>query len=400
MAETFLHGIKLTETDQGVRVFTKIDSSVIGIVGTAAKGDLNRPYVFTSFRQAVEAFGDFDTVATEGEEAASSEENTLIRSIYAIFEQGAGKVVAIRVADKASVVGQLDATTGKYTGIKLLENIQKEPIGTDKDGNPTFLEETPRILVAPLFSSDPTVANALIKAAEALRAVAIPDCPNTTIEAAKTFATGLSSSYAYPCYPNVNFPGKVGVVGLSAVIAGVMARTDLEEGFWVSPSNKKIRSMSSLTKGVGWTLTDVNSDANVLNQSGIATVIRQDGFRVWGNLTRAGQDDARFKWISVRRIASAINETVIRNHFWAIDQNITRNFVSTVTQSINAYLRDLQAQGAILGGRAFVDPAENPVTSIKNAEVTFNFEFTPVYPANQITFKSILTDSYIKEIFS
>jgi len=398
MAENFLHGIKLSEEAKGVRVFSKIDSSVIGIVGTAAKGENNRPYVFLSYKEAQAVLGGPTGESTESDKDPTE---TLMRSIYAIFEQGAGKVVAVKVDPGASnVAGGLDEATQKYTGIKLLENVQKEPIGQDQNGNPTFLDEIPRILIAPVYSSDLTVANALIKAAENLRAIAVVDCPNGTREEAKSFAGGISSSYAYLCYPFVKFPQGIGVVGLSSVIAGVIARTDLEDGFWVSPSNKKINSMASLTKSVGWTLSDPTSEANDLNQNGITTVIRQDGFRVWGNLTKAGQDDSRFKWVSVRRIASAINETVVRNHFWAIDQNINRNFIGTVVESINSYMRDLESQGAILGGKAYADPADNRITDIKAAQITFSFEFTPVYPANEIRFKSILSDAYIKELFT
>lgn len=395
MAETFLHGIKLKEVDQGVRVFSRVDSSIIGVVGTATKGENNKPYVFTSYKEALTTLGAPTKVQGEDDQTA-----TLIRAIYVMFEQGAGRIVAIKVADKTGVVGGVDEATNKFTGIKLLENIQKEPISADQAGNPIFLSDIPRILIAPGFSDDAAVSGALVKAAEALRAIAVIDCPNTGKTAAKEYAGTISSSYAYCCYPKIDFAGDVGVVGLSAVVAGVMARTDLEDGFWVSPSNKRINSMARLTRAVGWTLTDEASDANDLNTSGVTTVIRQDGFRVWGNLTRAGQDDSRFKWVSVRRIASAINETVVRNHFWAIDQNITRNFISTVLNSINAYMRSLEAQGAILGGKAYVDPKENQITDIKGGQVTFNFEFTPVYPANEIRFTSILTDTYIKELFT
>lgn len=65
---------------------------------------------------------------------------------------------------------------------------------------------------------------------------------------------------------------------------------------------------------------------------------------------------------------------------------------------MNAYIRSLIAQGALLGGRCWADPDLNTPTNIADGKVFFNFDFTAPYPAEHITFRSILTLDYLEEL--
>ena len=70
-----------------------------------------------------------------------------------------------------------------------------------------------------------------------------------------------------------------------------------------------------------------------------------------------------------------------------------------VQDGVNAYLRQLKSQGAILGGKCYVDPDLNTPEAIAQGKVYFDFDFTPAYPAEHITFRSHLVTDYIAEIF-
>ena len=139
-------------------------------------------------------------------------------------------------------------------------------------------------------------------------------------------------------------------------------------------------------------LGDPNSAANLLNEADVATVIRENGFRLWGNRTTSS--DAKFAFLSVRRTADMVNESLLRAHLWAVDRCINR--LQDVRESVNEYLRSLTARGAILGGECWVDPEANTESTIAAGQAVFDFDFTPCTPAERVTFRSVLTNGYLK----
>ena len=151
------------------------------------------------------------------------------------------------------------------------------------------------------------------------------------------------------------------------------------------------------SRAVGFFLGDENAEANILNENDVATIIRENGFRLWGNHTTT--TDAQLQFLSTRRILDMVNESVMRAHLWAVDRCITRTFLQDVRESVASYLRSLEARGAILGSDVFIDP-DATATDVANGQITIDFEFTPVYPAERVRFRSILTNNYIESILT
>ncbi|WP_171495935.1 phage tail sheath family protein [Acinetobacter soli] len=143
---------------------------------------------------------------------------------------------------------------------------------------------------------------------------------------------------------------------------------------------------------------DANCRANLLNEKNVATIIRQNGYRLWGNRTLSA--DPKWQFLCVVRTADMIDESLKAAHLWAVDRDITKNYVSDVIEGVNNYLRYLKNIGAILGGECWADPDLNTADVIKSGKVYFDFDFTPVYPAEHIVFRSHLVDDYIKDIFA
>jgi phage tail sheath protein FI len=83
-----------------------------------------------------------------------------------------------------------------------------------------------------------------------------------------------------------------------------------------------------------------------------------------------------------------------------VDRGITKNYVNDVTEGVNAFLRNMKALGAILGGTCWVDPDLNTPDQIADGHTYFDFDFTPTYPSERVTFRGHLTDGYIASIFS
>jgi len=396
VAEHFLHGVEVVEIDNGPRPIRTVRSSVIGLVGTAPDADetqfpLHTPVLIAGSRL---------------EAARLGRSGTLPMAIDGIFDQAGAMVVVIRVPQGASdaetltqVLGGVDETSGQYLGLQALLAAQ------------SVAKVTPRILIAPGFThqrptdpddatrllANPVVAE-LLGIAERLRAVIIADGPNSTDAAAIDYREDWGSPRIYLVDPHVKVmkDGTVQTEPVSARVAGLIAKIDNDRGFWWSPSNHVINGIVGSHRAVDFALGDPNARANLLNEHEVATIIQEDGYRLWGNRTCAS--DPKWAFLSVRRTADMINESLLRAHLWAVDRNITKTYIDEVSEGVNAYLRRLKALGAILGGRCWADADLNTPTSIADGKIYFNFDFTPPYPAEHIVFRSHLVDDYIEEI--
>lgn len=402
MAEQFLHGVEVINIDDGTRPITTAASSVIGIVGTAPRAGtdfpINQPVLVTSRQQAAKL------------RSGTSEqgEGTLPDAIDAIFDQGAAVVVMIRVDGGASeatalaaVVGGTNPTDGQYQGAHALLSAE------------SVLGVKPRLLIAPGFThqrpEDPDnvgtpLANPVVAAlkgiATKLRAVVVADGPDTNDAAAILSAGDHGSQRVFLVDPGVkrlNAAGEITVQPASATVAGAISRSDNERGWWASPSNIELNGVLGTTRAVDFCLDDATSRANQLNAKNVATIIRQNGFRLWGNRTLAV--DGKWQFLCVVRTADIIADSLQAAHLWAVDRGITKTYADDVRDGVQAYLRNLVANGAILGGDCWIDPELNTAENIKAGKFYWDFDFTPTYPGEHLTFRMHMNDNYISEIF-
>ncbi|MBU3035450.1 phage tail sheath C-terminal domain-containing protein [Tritonibacter mobilis] len=399
----FLHGVEVLEIDSGPRPIRTISTGVIGIVGTAPGADadafpLDTPVLIAGSRREAARL-DTTEDGTGG--------GTLPGALDGIMDQAGAVVICVRVeegADEgetlANIIGGVNANTGQLEGVHAL-------VGAE-----SVVGHAPRILCAPgwthqrpedegnpgTYFANPVVAE-LEGLADRMAAVVIADGPNTTDAAAQLYAGDWgTTSRIYVVDPWVkvlNTAGDIVDQPASARVAGVIARTDNDQGFWVSPSNKGIFGIIGTSRPVDFKLGDISSRANLLNENDVATIIRQDGYRLWGN--RVPTSDPKWQFLCVRRTADVLNESIQRAHLWAVDRGITKTYLEDVVEGVNGFIANLVAQGALLGGECWADPDLNNAASIQNGQVWFNFDFTPVYPAERVTFRSHLVNDYISE---
>lgn len=290
----------------------------------------------------------------------------------------ADKVVAITVTDPGT--GYTSAPTVALAG----------------GGTPTT---TATATAAFGTTANPVVAE-LVGIAERLRAVIIADGPSTTDADAIAYAGDFGSKRVYVVDPRAlktDDAGATVAAYASAHVAGLIAKSDNERGWWWSPSNQNVNGIIGTERAIDFAMGDVNSRANLLNEKNVATIIRQNGFRLWGNRTLSA--DPKFAFLCVVRTADIIADSLQAAHLWAVDRGITKNYVEEVREGVNAYLRNLKAIGAILGGTCWLDPELNTPDQIAQGKVYWDFDFTPVYPAEHLTFRSHLVNNYITEIF-
>ncbi|WP_265032648.1 phage tail sheath subtilisin-like domain-containing protein [Wolbachia endosymbiont (group A) of Sicus ferrugineus] len=388
MSEEFLHGINVIEVTSGAKTVRTAKSSVIGVIGTAPEADgqkfpLNKPVLIAGSLKEATRLG---------------KSGTLPFAVNGIFSQVGATVVVIRVEESensdtkvkeeettANIIGGVNEESGEYQGIQAFLSSE------------SIVHVAPRILIAPQFThqlpeaedgKNPVVA-ALISIAEKLRAIIVADGPNTNDEEAVKWRKSIGSSRVYLVDPWVKvFEGEEKPA--SPLVAGLIAKVDSEQGFWHSPSNKEINGIVGTSRPIDFTLGDRSSRANHLNENEVTTIIHQNGYKLWGN--RTCSNDSQWAFLSVRRTADLINDSLLRAHLWAVDRNITKTYIDDVIEGVNSYLANLKAQGAIISGKCYATPELNTPANITSGKVYFDFEFTPPYPAEQITFKSHLVN--------
>ena len=293
------------------------------------------------------------------------------------------------VVSASDIRGGVDAATGAYEGVSALLGAQ------------SVVGHTPRILIAPGYSDRKAVADALISATNRLRAVSPIEGPSTTDGAAQGYRNEFGSRRAYLVDPDVQVADADGApisAPNSAYVAGVIAKSDAERGFWWSPSNREILGIVGTARPIDFALGDANARANLLNENEVATIIREKGYRLWGNRTCSA--DPKWAFLSVVRTADILNDSLLRAHLWAVDRNVSKTYFEEVTEGVNAYIRELVGLGALIGGRCYPTPELNTKETVAAARVYFDIDFTPPPPAERVTFRSRLTNDYLEEILT
>ncbi|WGS50855.1 phage tail sheath family protein [Paraburkholderia sp. D15] len=385
-ATSFFHGVTVSLVDSGPRTIAVPSSSIVGMVSTYTPGaDLaapNVPVQLTSYREAVAAFG---------------EKSAIAQAARAIYAQSKAVIVASGVPDgvaggepaalTSAIIGGVTAG-GARTGMQSLLDAKSK------------FNVQPRLLLAPGFSSKQAVASAMDSLAGRLRAIGIIDGPNTDDEAAIAYAKNFGSKRLYMVDPGAMYWDTTANADVSApaspYAAGLFCQTDANVGFWASPSNKEITDLTGTKRPVEFLDGDETCRANLLNNANVATIIRDGGFRLWGNRTLSA--DAKWKFVTRVRTLDIVMDAVLAGHKWAVDRGITATYVADVTEGLRAFMRDLKNQGALINFEVYADPELNTATQLEDGKVYWNIRFTDVPPAENPNFRFEVTNQWLTEV--
>jgi uncharacterized protein len=386
-ATSFFHGVTVSLVDTGPRTIAVPSSSIVGMVNTYTPGaDLaapNVPVQLTSYREAVAAFGESSAIA---------------KAARAIYAQSKAVIVATGVAAGAKDNHDAAALTSAVIG--------GVSAGGARTGLQTMLDAKskynvqPRLLLAPGFSSTQAVATAMDSLAGKLRAIGIIDGPNTDDEAAIAYAQNFGSKRLYMVDPGATFWDTIANADVdapaSSFAAGLFCQTDANIGFWASPSNKEITDITGTKRPIEFLDGDETCRANLLNNASIATIIRDGGYRLWGNRTLSS--DSKWKFVTRVRTLDIVMDAVLAGHKWAVDRGITATYVTDVTEGLQAFMRDLKNRGALINFEVYADPELNTATQLEDGKVYWNIRFTDVPPAENPNFRFEVTNQWLTEV--
>lgn len=383
----FLHGIEIIEINNGIRPIQTLASSIIGIVGTAPLADdddfpLDTPVLITGPRQAA-------TLGITG---------TLGDAYEQIYAEGVNIVVVVRVeagTDAAETLANVVGSAASQTGIWALVTAQ------------SIISVSPMILAAPGFTSNVApfaaanpAAQALIAVANRLKAVAIIDGPNTNEANALTDVALYGSDRALYVDPAVRVWNATAAAIVtrpaSASLAGALSYIDASKGFWWSPSNMVLMGIVGTARPIGFAIGDPGTEANRLNEEGIATIVNQNGFRAWGNRTLG--IDPNWAFLSVRRTADMVYRSIEAALLWAMDRPFSEQLLRDIRDSVKSYLEELENRGAILGGDCWLDAELNTEATLKAGQIYIDFDIEPPAPLERLSIRAHRNGSYYEEL--
>ncbi|OZY62489.1 phage tail sheath subtilisin-like domain-containing protein [Pseudomonas fragi] len=378
------HGVTVALVDTGARTIALPSTSIIGLCDTftvspAASARPNDLVLLTSEREAIAAFG---------------EDSAITRAAKAVFIRAKAVIVACGVARLEDAALQTSAIIGG-----VLASGQRTGLQALLDGKSRFNAQ-PRLLIAPQHSATQAVATAMDALAGKLRAIAIVDGPNTTDEAALAYAKEFGSKRVYMVDPGVQqwdtVLSKTVDAPASAFAAGLFAWTDTEYGFWASPSNKELVGITGTTRPIEFLDGDETCRANLLNNANISTIIRDGGYRLWGNRTLSA--DAKWSFVTRVRTLDIVMDAILAGHKWAVDRSITKTYVKDVTDGLDAFMRDLKNQGAVINFEVYADTVLNTASQLEEGKVYWNIRFTDVPPAENPIFRVEVTNQWLTEV--
>ncbi|MEO1633902.1 MAG: phage tail sheath subtilisin-like domain-containing protein [Cyanobacteria bacterium J06631_9] len=261
------------------------------------------------------------------------------------------------------------------------------------------------LLCIPPYKGDDVDSDLMTKSAvycEKRRAMLLVDAPSSWTKVADARDgvgdVGTNSKNAAVFFPRLRKPdplreNQIGTFVPCGAIAGIMARTDAQQGVWKAPAGLDA-TISGVT-AFSVPLTDDENDQ--LNPLGINCLraFPTAGLVVWGARTLQGNDQlaSEGKYIPVRRLALFLEESLYRGTQWVVFEPNDESLWAQIRLNIGAFMNNLFQQGALQGSspkEAYFVKCDKETTTqndINQGIVNIVVGYAPLKPAEFVILK-------------
>ncbi len=384
MAQDYHHGARVQEITEVLQPIRTISTAVIGMVCTADDADaarfpLNEPVLITDVNFAAGKAG---------------EKGTLARALNAIGNQAKPLAVVVRVPTGETPAEQTAYTIGGMTDKGQRTGLQALFAAKTK------LDVTPRILGAPLLDNI-DVTNELITLAQRTRSFVYAATNTETIEQAADYRKNFGQRELMLIHGDFESFNPASLKNDNAyTIAnalGLRAKLDETDGWNKSISNAIINGVTGIKNPLSWDLQGPATDLGYLNEREITGLIRNNGFRLWGNRTCQTQGGA-FPFECYTRTAQIMADTIAIAQFENIDCIVRATRIKLIIESINAKMRSLTREGYLLGGECWFDPKDNTEEILGEGKVFIDYDYGPTPPLENLMLRQRITGRYLVDL--
>ncbi|MDR2100096.1 MAG: phage tail sheath subtilisin-like domain-containing protein [Campylobacteraceae bacterium] len=367
-------GVNITVDAEAARPISIQSITPIGIAGTA-EGIEDGLYYYGSVSAAKKVLEDADAVGS------------ILKAIRAIDEQ----VVETPVIFSVFTVGanEGETTTACRNAIEAFRRAKAE------------FDYIPNILIAPEYSHFSAVASTLQAEAERLNAVGVIDLAATSETAAITEAGSFGSRRVLLLNPKVKVwsedTNDYVYEPLSAYYAGLRAKTDgeWEYGWSDSVSNRVVNGTFGTERPIEFILGET-CEADRLRSAHIGTIIRQEGWRLWGEETT--DQDAVWQDLTRVRIFDRISEACQKGVLFAIDKRADQLLYAKL--SVEELLRALKGANVLVGYDVSWNAAQNTQANITAGKfyLDIRMQNNPIVKTLQLNF--IYSDAWSETLLA
>lgn len=308
------------------------------------------------------------------------------------------KLLDPTAVDSDDIIGGIDVTTGKKTGLELIGLIYPK------------YRIVPFLISAPKFSYRPEVAAVLETKTfinEHFRAHALVDLSS---EVAKKYidapalkvANNLNSTHLSVSYPMSKLGDKLYHMSTQRACL-IQKLASQNEGIpYASPSNNQLKADSVVLEDKSLVRLEP-SEANYLNSNGINTGLNfANGLTDWGNFTSCypSTTDSKDAFITSRLMNNYINNTLVLTYWSKIDNPTNKTLINLITTSCNVWLSSLVKRGYLLGGRVEFREEDNSITGLMSGKISLRVFLAHVLPAQEIEFVLEVDVNYYNTLFA
>lgn len=291
---------------------------------------------------------------------------------------------------ETDIRGAIDTQTGKRTGFQVLF-----------EGFTLFGADA-KILICPEFDKTAAMASSLETLAEQLDAETFICAPKGTTLAQALAGRGSEGTINFQSSSkrvNLFYPHVIGERGtlesLATHAAGLRMKTDVENGYWYSISNRPLLGVKGVEVHLYARIDKKESETNLLNARGITTVFNSygTGFRMWGNRNASFPNNTRISNFEVaHRTGDILDESIRRLALQYADLPVDDVFLDSYLSSIEVYFGTLKS---IVGHSVQLDPDVDLVDALSKAQVPLMYDYTPKLPGERFTNRSVMTRKYL-----
>jgi phage tail sheath protein FI len=368
-----IFGLSITQVDNETRPAVEADLSTIGLVVTAPGADAgvypaNTPVLINSADDvALTALGTTGSIANQME---------LINSQLGGFSASA-LVVIVRVDagadDDATMVNLIE-------GIRALEDAE------------SMLGRAPRLIGVPGYThqqetpqtGNPVVA-ALTSTLEKLVGHAVVSGPHDSLQGYTDWRETFSSQRLIPqeTWVQVGSPAVV-TDSVGGVLGMLVARDNANSGRpFKSAANRPMQGIVNTNRPIPFSTTDGNTEGQLIlglnggiivrGEAGSVTSLGSGGFTYVGTDTAA--EDDLWRLYNVSRGRDYIHLLFLRTlRFYLGRFNLTGQTIEAILNTMKIALRDLQADGDILGFQVGFEADKNSLGELRLGRFTLNFK--------------------------